>query len=130
MRTAPATSALGILTVSFLVVSASIETAYSWRNGLADPFYLVKLAGWALLAAGVLKFRGSNRSLGLALLAGGWGWLAANFWRAVADRVVRIADGQALRLGSVELWFAGACLLVCLCGLAWSLILSARRTTR
>jgi hypothetical protein len=129
MRTAPATTGLTILTISFLVVSVSIETAYSWRHGLADPFYLVKV-GWALLAAGVLKRRDSNASLGLALLAGGWGWLAANFWRAVADRLVRIADGQALRLGSVELWFAGACLLVCLSGLAWSLILSARSTTR
>ncbi len=130
MRTAPATTALTILTVSFLAVSVSIETAYSWRNGLADPFYLVKLVGWALLAAGMLKLRDRNNGLGFALLAGGWGWLAANFWRAVADRLVRIADGQALRLGSVELWFAGACLIVCLFGLAWSLILSARSTTR
>src|SRR5688572_23871433 len=111
MRVAPATIVLSLLTVSFLAISISIETAYSWRDGLTDPFYLVKLAGWSLLAAGLVKLRGRSTGLGFALLAGGWGWLAANFWRAVADRLVRIGDGQSLRLGSVELWFAGGCLL-------------------
>jgi hypothetical protein len=58
--------------------------------------------------------------------SGSKGWLAANFWRAVADRFSHTAAGQALRLGSIELWFAGSWLLVTLIGLVWSLALTSR----
>jgi hypothetical protein len=117
---------LWIFTVCFLATSVSIETAYSWRTGLTDPYYLVKVVGWVLLASGAIQLRRSRVDAGLALLAAGYGWLAANFWRAVADRLSHIAAGQTLRLGSVELWFAGACLLVSLVGMAWSLALTFR----
>jgi hypothetical protein len=115
------------LTCAFLVLSVSIETTYSWRLGLADPYYLVKVCGWLLLAAGVVSLRVARTSLALAFLAAGWAWLGANFWRAVADRVTRMAAAQTLRLGSVEIWFAASCLVVCVIGLAWSLVLASRR---
>jgi hypothetical protein len=103
-------SSLSKLAVGFLVVSIPIETAYSWRLGLAEPYYLVKVVGWSLLLAGVTQVRVTRASLALALFAGGWGWFAANFWRAVADRFGRLGTGQALRLGSLELWSpAAAC---------------------
>ena len=115
------------LTVCFLAVSIPVETAYSWRFGLADPYYFVKVVGWALLAWGATRLLGTRPQVGLSFLAAGWGWLAANFWRAVADRFARMAAGQTLRLGSLELWFAGSCLLVSLVGLAWSLSLTSRK---
>ena len=128
-KTQPTSGSAGAwrLTVCFLAVSFPVETAYSWRLGLADPYYLVKLVGWVLLAWGAIRLREARPKAGLGFLAAGWGWFAANFWRALADRVTRIAAGQTLRLGSLELWFAGTCLLVSLVGLAWSLSLTSRR---
>lgn len=115
---------LAILIIGFLVVSISVETAYSWRS-LADAYYLIKVAGWALLGWGAARFRARHDS-GLVLSAAGWAWMAANFGRAVADRLAIIDAGGALRLGSVEIAFAGGCLVVCLAGLGWSLALAGR----
>jgi hypothetical protein len=64
-----------------LAVSVPVETVYSWRGGLTDLYYLVKVVGWALLAAGAMRVRRGRSEVGQTLLAGGWGWLAANFWR-------------------------------------------------
>lgn len=116
-----------MLAVCFLAISVPVETTYSWRLGLVEPYYLVKLVGWLLLASGAMQLRAGRRAAGLAFLAAGWGWCGANFWRAVADRFARMAAGESLRLGSVELWFAGSCLLISLAGLAWSLALTIRR---
>lgn len=112
---------MSVVAAFFLAISVTIETAYSWRFGLTDPYYLVKVVGWALLGLGILQLRRPNPEVGVVLLAAGWAWLGANFWRALADRVTRLAAGDELRLGSVELWFASGCLLVCLIGLAWSI---------
>ena len=58
-------------------------------------------------------------------MAEGWGWLAANFARATADRVQRVDAGGTLRWGSIELWFTTVCLVVALIGLAWALTLAS-----
>lgn len=118
------TRGLAILAISFLVVSIAVETVYSWQS-LGGPYYLVKVAGWVLLAWGLVRLRAGDRA-GLIFLASGWAWLAANFWRAVADRVDDLAAGESLRLGSIELVFAGSCLAVCIGGLAWSLVQANR----
>src|SRR5688572_5818167 len=102
-RSSSARTGLLILALSFLAISVPVETAYSWRQGLAEPYYLVKLVGWLLLVTGAAQLRKRRLDAGVAFLAGGWGWLAANFARAVADRFGRLASGQALRLGSIEL---------------------------
>jgi hypothetical protein len=62
----------------------------------------------------------------VAFLTAGWDWLAANFWRAVADRVKARDAGQTRRVDSIEVWFAGACLAITLVGLIWSLALACR----
>jgi hypothetical protein len=126
-RSSSARKGLLILALCFLAISVPVETAYSWRQGLAEPYYLIKLVGWLLLAAGAVQLRKTRLDAGVAFLAGGWGWLAANFARAVADRFGRLASGQALRLGSIELWFAGGCLLVSSIGLVWCLVVASRR---
>ena len=121
------TRGLAILAISFLVISVSVETVYSWQS-LGGAYYLVKVAGWALLAWGLARTRAGDR-VGLIFLASGWAWLAANFWRAVADRVHDLAAGESLRLGAVELIFAGSCLAVCIGGLTWSLAQANRLRT-
>jgi hypothetical protein len=115
---------IAILAVCFLLVSVVVETTYSWRN-LGDAYFLVKVAGWILLSWGVIKIRAGNPR-GLTYLAAGWGWMAANFWRAIADRLADISAGQTLRLGSVEIIFAGSCFAVCLTGLILTLVKANR----
>jgi hypothetical protein len=114
------------LTAAFLALSVPIETVYSWQLGLLDPYYLVKVSGWLLLVAGLAQVRLARFQLALILFGAGWAWLGANFWRAVADRFTRLAAGQTLRLGSVEIWFAAGCLLVSLIGLTWSIGVAVR----
>ncbi len=116
-----------ILAICFLAVSVPVETLYSWPGGLTNPYYLVKVVGWTLLAFGVMHVRRGRPQLGQVLLAGGFGWFAANFWRAVADRFSDLEAGGTLRLGSIELWFAGSCLLVSMLGLALAVSATTRR---
>jgi hypothetical protein len=52
--------------------------------------------------------------------------MAANFWRAIADRLADISAGQSLRLGSVEIMFAGSCFAVCITGLVVTLVKAKR----
>jgi hypothetical protein len=113
-----------ILAGCFLLVSVVVETAYSWAS-LGDAYFLVKVAGWILLSWGAVHIRAGNPR-GLTFLAAGWGWMAANFWRAIADRVADISAGQTLRLGSIEIIFAGSCLIVCLTGLILTLVKANR----
>jgi hypothetical protein len=98
---------IAILAGCFLFVSVVVETAYSWGS-LGEAYFLVKVVGWILLSWGAMHIRAGNRR-GLTFLAAGWGWMGANFWRAIADRVADISAGQTLRLGSIEIIFAGSC---------------------
>lgn len=115
---------IAILAVCFLVVSIVVETTYSWSR-LADAYFLVKVAGWVLLFRGAMRIRAGHPD-GLTYLAAGWGWMAANFWRAIADRVADMSAGQTLRLGSIEIIFAGSCLAVCVTGLILTLVQAKR----
>ena len=115
---------IAILAGCFLLVSVVVETVYSWGS-LGDAYFLVKVAGWILLSLGAMRTR-AGKPHGLTYLAAGWGWMAANFWRAIADRLADISAGQTLRLGSVEIIFAGSCLTVCLTGLILTLVKANR----
>ena len=115
---------IAILAGCFLMVSVVVETIYSWGS-LWDAYFLVKVAGWILLSWGAMHIRAGNPR-GLTFLAGGWGWMAANFWRAIADRVADIHTGRALRLGSIEIIFAGSCFIVCLTGLILTFVKANR----
>ena len=115
---------IAILAVCFVLVSVVVETTYSWGN-LGDAYFFVKVAGWILLSWGAIHIRAGNPR-GLTFVAAGWGWMAANFWRAIADRVADISAGHTLRLGSIEIIFAGSCLTVCLTGLILTLVKANR----
>ena len=77
-------------TVIFLAIYIPVET-YLSRSNLLSPFYLVDVAGMALLVGGVMK-RGS--AVGAPLLVAGYAWSGANAWRGMADRLRAAAENQ------------------------------------
>lgn len=82
-------------TVIFVAIYIPVET-YLSRSNLLSPFYLVDVAGMALLAGGVLK-RGA--AVSAPLLVAGYAWSGANAWRGMADRLRAAGEN---RYGWVE----------------------------
>ena len=118
-------ASLVTFTVVFLAIYVPIETWYS-LPALWHPFYLVDLIGMLLLAWGVARCRRHASPSGLAVLASGYAWEGANFWRALFGRLEEIAGGGELRLGWAELCFVVCGTLVALAGLLWSLLLATK----
>ncbi len=110
-------------TIAFLVVYVPIETLAS-LPALWDPFYLVDFIGMVLLAWGLIWCWRHRTSTGITLLAAGYAWEGANFWRALFGRVRAMTDGGTLRFGSAELWFVAIGTAVALGALIWSLRLA------
>jgi hypothetical protein len=125
MNGTPRAWPLVIFTIAILVIYAPIETWYSLPR-LWDPFYLVDFIGMVLLGWGVVLCRRTGSPAGLAVLAAGYGWIGANFWRALFGRVEAVANGEVLRLGLAELCFVACGTIAALAGLVWSLRLATR----
>jgi hypothetical protein len=120
----PHAAPLVTFTLVILAIYAPLETWYSLPR-LWDPFYLVDFIGMVLLGWGVMLCRRHAPS-GLAVLATGYGWTGANFWRALFGRVQAVAQGEVLRLGWAEMCFVACGTLAALAGLVWSLRLATR----
>lgn len=105
---------LGYVTIGFLVVYAPVETIYSWKGGLLDPFYIVDLIAMALMLSGVIRSLRARPRSAPALMTVGWAWAGANFWRALFDRVRILHSGGQIGLGSVEMVYVTAQLIVAL----------------
>ncbi len=114
---------LVMFTIVVLVIYVPIETLYS-LPALWDPFYLVDFIGMVLLGWGVVRCRRNATPGNLAILAAGYAWEGANFWRALFGRVEEITGGGQLRLGWAELCFVVCITLAFLVGLTWSLRLA------
>jgi hypothetical protein len=99
-------TALAWFTCAFLAIYAPLETLVSWSYGLTSPYYLVDLVAMLVLAAGVVRSLRSRPRSSAALLTAGWGWAAANFWRATLDRFEATREGETLQFGPVELTLA------------------------
>lgn len=125
MNQPPRAAPLVIFTIVILAIYAPVETWYSLPR-LWDPFYLVDFIGMALLGWGVVLCRRTASLSGLAVLAAGYGWTGANFWRALFGRVQALANGEVLRLGWAELCFVGCGTVAALAGLVWALRLATR----
>jgi hypothetical protein len=121
----PRLKPLVTFTIAILAIYAPIETLYSLPR-LWDPFYLVDFIGMALLAWGVLLCRRGASQGGLAVLTAAYGWLGANFWRALFGRVEAMMNGESLRLGWAEMCFVGCGTAAALAALAWALTLAVR----
>lgn len=110
-------------TIVLLAIYVPIETLYS-LPALWDPFYLVDFIGMILLGWGVVRCRRNPTPGNLAILAAGYAWEGANFWRALFGRVEAIAGGEQLRLGWAELCFVVCGTVAALIAMIWSLRLA------
>jgi hypothetical protein len=119
----PRSRGLTTFTIAFLVVYVPIETLAS-LPALWDPFYLVDFIGMVLLAWGLVWCWRNRTAAGLTVLAAGYAWEGANFWRALFSRVQAMVAGGTLRFGSAELWFVAIGTIVALGALIWSLRLA------
>src|SRR4029450_2321850 len=111
---------LASYTLWVLVFYAPIETWASWPE-LYSPYYLVDLIPMVLMAIGVLRSRQNHALPALGFLAGGWGWLGANGWRATADRFDAVGAGGWVGVGAAEMCFVVCGTVAAIVGLAWSL---------
>ena len=117
---------LVIFTIVLLTIYAPIETWYSAPE-LWDPFYLVDFIGMVLLTWGVARvMRDGGSARGFAILATGYGWEGANFWRALFGRLEAMGHGEVLRLGAAELCFVACGTVAALVAMVWSLRLATR----
>lgn len=110
-------------TVALLVVYVPIETWYS-LPALWDPYYLIDFAGMVLLTWGVGRWRSEPSAASFGVLAAGYAWETANFWRALFGRVDALMQGLRLRFGAAELGFVACGLVVAFAGLVWALRLA------
>jgi hypothetical protein len=79
-----------------------------------------------LLVVGFARVRHEAAAGATALLAAGYGWTGANFWRALFDRLFEIADGRVLDYGLAEICFTACILIGAVVGLVWSIVTAAR----
>ena len=125
-------SALVIFTVAVLVIYAPLETWISFPR-LLSLYYLVDAIGLALLLAGVVMWR-RTRITYAAVLAAGYGWLGANYWRGMALRLAQAYDAREwpeqkiVEVGSTGVAVGGAVLIgLCAVGVILAIAVTAQR---
>ena len=135
LRRTRSESALVIYTVALIAIYGPLETWVSFPR-LLSLFYLVDAIGLALLLAGVLMYRANARIPYTVILAIGYGWLGANFWRGMAMRLeanydpAQWPEGKIVAVGATGIAVGGAVLVgLCVVGMILS-ILVARRDSR
>ena len=107
----------------WVVVFVPIETYLSW--GSAPPRfsgYAVNVFGVGIMLWGLVSLR---RGLPYAegLLATGWGWTTAVFWRGTNLRYWLDAQGKPLSFGRLELWLGPLFTIIAGAALVGSLVL-------
>jgi hypothetical protein len=91
-----------IFTIVWLCVYVPLETSVSAiGEGLFTFGYLIDVVGMALMAAGVAAARRTPADYGM--LAAGWAWTSANFWRGTMERYGAVEQGRSLQFGLGEL---------------------------
>jgi hypothetical protein len=114
------------LTLIWAAVYLPIETYIDWTADPSFSQYAVNVFGVAIALWGVLSLRRA-RPYAEGLLATGWGWTTAVFWRGTNLRFRLAADGQQLYFGRVELWLGPTCTLIAGAALVCSLVLLLKR---
>ena len=113
-------------TLALLLVYAPLETWASWP-ALSNPFYLVDVAGFALLFWGALASLRARPDVAPGVLCAGYAWSGANGWRALALRLEILQEGGQVDVGLVWLLVIGE--VVVLVGLALLLLLVVESRT-
>ena len=113
------------------VVFVPIETYITWSiaNTLLLSGYAVNVLGVGIMLWGVISLRRS-RPYAEGLLATGWGWTTAVFWRGANLRYWLAAEGEPLYYGRLELWLAPVFTMMAAAALASSLVLLVSRRRR
>jgi hypothetical protein len=112
MTSRAAETRLANFTLIYLAFYVPIETFASWPY-LTSPYYLVDAVAMVLLLWGALHSRGARPHAAPGLLAAGWAWAAANYWRAFFDRVKFLREeGGELMFGEAEYWTVGVALVI------------------
>ena len=106
----------------FALVFLPIETYLSfWHGPISISGYTVNVVGVAILLWGAVSLR-RGRAYAEGLLAAGWGWTTAVFWRGTNLRFGLASEGEPLSFGSTELWLAPVFTMVVAALFARSLI--------
>ena len=121
--------AIVIFTIVLLIVYVPIETWYSAPE-LWDPFYVVDFIGMVLLTWGVVRVRRDGSPAGFAILAAGYGWEGANFWREFFGSIEALGRGETLELGNAELCFVACGTVAALFAMVWALRLATQPPAR
>jgi hypothetical protein len=106
----------------FALVFLPIETYLSfWHGPVSISGYSVNVVGVAIMLWGAVSLR-RGRAYAEGLLAAGWGWTTAVFWRGTNLRFMLAREGEALDYGSLELWLAPLFTIVVAAGFIRSVI--------
>jgi hypothetical protein len=113
------------------VVFIPIETYITWSIAHTQLLsgYAVDVLGVGIMVWGVISLRG-GRPYAEGLLATGWGWTTAVFWRATNLRYWLAAEGKTLYYGDLELWLAPVFTVMAAAALVGSLVLLVSRQRR
>jgi hypothetical protein len=117
-------------TFAWLAVYVPLESYVTWSiagvRGFIYSSYVLNVVGMGLMLWGAVATR-KRAPAGSALLAIGWSWTAATFWRATSDRFWWVSLGHPLYAGVVELWLAPALTALAVAGLCASMVLVFRQ---
>ena len=105
------------------VVFVPIETYLSWWS--APPRlsgYVVNVFGVGIMLWSIVSLR-RRRPYAEGLLATGWGWTTAVFWRGTNLRYWLAAQGKPLSFGRLELWLGPLFTIIAGAALLGSLVL-------
>ena len=108
------------------IVFVPIETYLSvWNAHASLSGYAVNVLGVGLTLWGAVSLR-KGRRYAEGVLATGWGWTTAVFWRATNLRFWFASEGHTLSFGAIELWFAPVFTVLAGAALVGSLVLLVR----
>ena len=96
-RPTPAVEGDCRVTFVWLLVYVPLETYITWSiaglRGFGYSSYIMNVVGMGLMLWGAVSAR-RQQPFGPALLATGWSWTAATFWRATSDRYWWVSQGS------------------------------------
>jgi hypothetical protein len=117
-------------TFAWLAAYIPLESYVTWSiagvGGFLHSNYILNMVGMGLMLWGAVATR-KGKPTGPAVLAIGWSWTAATFWRATSDRYWWVSQGHQLYAGPIELWLAPALTALAVGGLVASIVLIFRQ---
>ena len=111
--------------IIYFPLETYVTLSIAGLRGLLYAAYIMNVIGMGLMLCGAVSASRRQR-VAPALLATGWSWTAATFWRATADRYWWVSLGHSLYAGPIELWLGPILTALACGGLAGSLLLVFR----